>query len=147
MKDMKYLQKRGGKWHYVRRVPKIYQELDLRGTIRNSLGTDSLSKARNLRNAQAEREDQQWRTEFIEIYGTKAEREEAAYKKALIITESLNLKLIDVEAITKLPAPDITVRSAIDHPHQKQSCHALLACPTPRSGQPNRADHNRQTLT
>ena len=34
-----------------------------------------------------------------------------------------------------------------DHPHQKQSCHALLACPTLRSGQPNRADHNRQTLT
>ena len=44
-------------------------------------------------------------------------------------------------------AKSLTVRSAIDHPHQKQSCHALLACPTLRSGQPNRANHNRQTLT
>ena len=54
--------------------------------------------------------------------------------------------LIKRWAIITTPS-DLTVRSAIGHPPRKQSCHALLACPTLRSGQANRADHNRQTLT
>ena len=79
---MKYLQKRGDQWHYVRRVPKKYRGIDTRGTIRNSLGTDSLTKARELRNAQAKEEKLFWDNEWKLQNGTKLEREEAAYEKA-----------------------------------------------------------------
>ena len=113
MKDMKYLQKRGDQWHYVRRVPKKYREIDPRGMIRNSLGTDSLTKARKLRTAQAEKEDQIWKLEAAGEYGDKTAREQADFQKAQIIAKSLNLNLIDVEALAKLPVDNILNRLSI----------------------------------
>ena len=113
---MKYLQKRGAQWHYVRRVPKKYQGLDPRGTIRNSLGTDSLTEARKLRNQQEEKENEFWELKVVEVNGDKRAREEAAYQLALMIASSENLNLIDTESVTKLPLGEILHRlSAIEN--------------------------------
>ena len=50
MRDLnQYLQKRGDRWHYVRRVPTVYQVFDKRGTVRKSLKTNSLEVARRCR--------------------------------------------------------------------------------------------------
>ncbi|QLC25663.1 integrase [Parasphingopyxis algicola] len=58
--DDRYLQKRGQRWHYVRRVPGRFADLDDRGTIRLALKTSSLEVARMRRDAMAEADDQFW---------------------------------------------------------------------------------------
>jgi len=41
-----FLKNRNGRWHYRRRVPSAYEEVDKRGTIRTSLRTLSIDVAR-----------------------------------------------------------------------------------------------------
>lgn len=61
MKDLnQYLQKRGDRWHYVRRVPSEYQAFDKRGTVRKSLKTESLELARKKRDELALADEQYW---------------------------------------------------------------------------------------
>ena len=55
-----HLQRRGGRWHYVRRVPARFRNLETRGTIRTTLGTSSLQVARARRDAMVEADDQYW---------------------------------------------------------------------------------------
>ncbi len=55
-----YLTKRGGRWHYVRRIPKTYAHIDTRGMVRRSLRTASLEVARARRDALAEADDLYW---------------------------------------------------------------------------------------
>ena len=55
-----HLQRRGGRWHYIRRVPARFRKLDTRGTIRTALGTSSLQVARARRDAMVEADDQYW---------------------------------------------------------------------------------------
>ena len=59
-RDDRHLQKRGGRWHYVRRVPKRYQELDARKTIRCALHTESTEVARLRRDALEAADDEFW---------------------------------------------------------------------------------------
>lgn len=63
MRDLnQYLQKRGDRWHYVRRVPNQYQALDKRGTVRKSLKTESLEIARKRRDELVIADDEYWAT-------------------------------------------------------------------------------------
>lgn len=55
-----YLQRRGGRWHYIRRIPTRYRKLDPRHTIRTALDTSSLQVARARRDAMVEADDQYW---------------------------------------------------------------------------------------
>jgi len=55
-----HLQRRGGRWHYIRRVPARFRKLDKRGTIRTALDTSSLQVARARRDAMVEADDQYW---------------------------------------------------------------------------------------
>ncbi|WP_298307307.1 DUF6538 domain-containing protein [uncultured Erythrobacter sp.] len=56
----RYLQKRGPRWHYKRRVPDRVADLDDRGTIRVALKTKSLEIARLRRDALAEADELYW---------------------------------------------------------------------------------------
>jgi len=55
-----HLQRRGGRWHYIRRIPARFRKLDGRGTIRTALDTSSLQVARARRDAMVEADDQYW---------------------------------------------------------------------------------------
>jgi len=55
-----YLKERDGRWHYVRRVPSDFREIDPRGTIRSSLKTSSIEVARARRDAMAEADEHFW---------------------------------------------------------------------------------------
>lgn len=55
-----HLQRRGGRWHYIRRIPARFRKLDQRGTIRTALDTSSLQVARARRDAMVEAENQYW---------------------------------------------------------------------------------------
>lgn len=59
-RDNRYLKKRGGRYSYHRRVPTQFQHLDERGTIVEALGTDSLSAARQIRDALEEADNAHW---------------------------------------------------------------------------------------
>lgn len=58
----RYLKQRGRHYHYVRRVPARISHLDTRGTIEESLGTDSLDVARRIRDAVCEADEAYWRS-------------------------------------------------------------------------------------
>jgi len=63
MRDLnQYLQKRGKRWHYLRRVPTLYQDFDKRGTVRKSLKTESLEVARKRRDELVLADDEYWAT-------------------------------------------------------------------------------------
>ena len=56
----RYLSRRGNKWHYKRRVPGKYRAYDFRGTIRQSLNTESLDVARMRRDALEQADNDFW---------------------------------------------------------------------------------------
>lgn len=56
----RYLRKRGGRWHYYRRVPKRFTAFDDREKVRTSLKTDSLEVARFRRDALEAADDDYW---------------------------------------------------------------------------------------
>jgi len=59
-KPDRYLKKRGGIFHYYRRVPARFQEFDTRGTIRVSLRTGSLEIARMRRDNLEMADEEYW---------------------------------------------------------------------------------------
>lgn len=63
----RYLNKRGRKWHYVRRVPTRVRHLDGRDAVRVTLRTNSLEIARERRDAQEAVDDQYWAT-LLDLY-------------------------------------------------------------------------------
>jgi len=58
--DQKHLFFRDNNWHYVRRVPARYSNIDDRGMVRISLRTDSLEVARLRRDALVESDEHYW---------------------------------------------------------------------------------------
>lgn len=76
-----YLKNRNGHWHYHRRVPSEYEEVDQRGTIRISLKTSSLEVARARRDAMAEADDLYW-SSVSGSGGTSTIRSQARYRAA-----------------------------------------------------------------
>lgn len=59
-REDRYLQKRGKRWHYVRRVPENCQALDGRRIVRVTLKTSSLEIARERRDAFESADDALW---------------------------------------------------------------------------------------
>lgn len=58
--ENRYLQKRGTRWHYVRRVPAAFQGIDPRRVLRVALETDNLEIARARRDAMEEADTEYW---------------------------------------------------------------------------------------
>jgi len=62
-----YLERRGTRWYYLRRVPKDLLRLDPRMRVRVALKTDSLIVARRRRDALAEADDYYWNSLRAEL--------------------------------------------------------------------------------
>lgn len=63
MRDLnQYLQMRGKRWHYVRRVPNEYANFDKRTFIRKALKTESLEVTRAKRDELVKADDQYWQS-------------------------------------------------------------------------------------
>ncbi|MGB3454875.1 MAG: DUF6538 domain-containing protein, partial [Litorimonas sp.] len=82
-----HLQRRDGRWHYIRRVPVRFRKLDTRGTIRTALNTSSLQVARARRDAMVEADDQYWahlafQREQTDAQSVSRQRYEAARTRA-----------------------------------------------------------------
>lgn len=76
-----YLKNRNGRWHYRRRVPIEYRDIDPRDTIRTSLKTSSLEVARVRRDALAEADNLYWAS-LAQQPATKVEPAVARYRAA-----------------------------------------------------------------
>ena len=68
-KSNHYLKRRSERWHYYRRVPKKFAEIDPRGTIRIALNTDSVMVAREKRDRLAEADEALWQTSLASAHG------------------------------------------------------------------------------
>ena len=82
----RYLQKRGNRWHYVRRVPKEYEQFHSEAYVRKSLKTTAVEVARARRDALVEADDHYWAS--LVYSDDKADeavlkRYEAAQRRAL----------------------------------------------------------------
>lgn len=96
-----YLKCRGGYWNYQRRVPKAFQSLDPRGTIRSALGTTSLEIARARRDALAIADEKLW----------NALR--AGKPTALDAYETARTRAV-AQGFVYVPANEIAVESTLD---------------------------------
>jgi len=63
----RYLVRRGERWYYFRRIPKRFAEVDNRTYSKASLNTDSLTVARERRDAMADADEQQWDSRLAEL--------------------------------------------------------------------------------
>ena len=72
-KSNHYLKRRGERWHYYRRVPKKYEAIDERGTIRIALDTDCMTIAREKRNRLAAADEALWQSSLMSLNGQGGE--------------------------------------------------------------------------
>ena len=79
-----YLEQRGHRWYYTRRVPTRYAEVDPRRVIKVALHTDSLTIARERRDAMVDADDHFWETELVKKVGVSRadSREMCRYRAA-----------------------------------------------------------------
>jgi hypothetical protein len=98
----RYLERRGDNWHYVRRVPSEYSQLDQRHTIRKSLKTKSMEVACARRDALAEADDLYWAS-LVTSNPAMLEQHEVslAVKKAIDRYDAANLSFNSFEAIDR----------------------------------------------
>ncbi len=68
-----YLEQRGQRWYYVRRVPSRYRQVDLRRTIKKALQTDSVTVAREIRDRMMDADEHFWETALAEKTGVSAQ--------------------------------------------------------------------------
>ena len=68
-----YLEQRGSTWYYVRRVPAQYRKVDTRRIIKKALRTDSLTIARNRRDAMMDADEHFWETSLVNHEGITSE--------------------------------------------------------------------------
>ena len=80
----KFLKDRGGWWHYVRRVPARFQDVDKRGLIQIALRTQSLEVAMMRRNSLAEADAALWNSLALQIEGTQRSRSRAGQAGVLM---------------------------------------------------------------
>ena len=57
-----YLEQRGHTWYYVRRVPARFRTIDKRFRVKHALHTDSLTIARERRDALMDADEHYWET-------------------------------------------------------------------------------------
>ena len=96
----RYLQQRGERWHYVRRVPTSIADLDQRCFVRRSLKTRSLEVARRRRDDHEAADDLYWASLITD---TDAEAAEARYESAVRRALALNLSYV--------PAQDLALKA------------------------------------
>tara|TARA_R110000796_G_scaffold251861_2_gene384261 strand:+ start:295 stop:1665 length:1371 start_codon:yes stop_codon:yes gene_type:complete len=77
----RFLKDRSGWWHYVRRVPTRFKDLDKRGLIQVALHTQSLEIAMMRRNGLAEADDALWSSLALQAEGTERARSRAASER------------------------------------------------------------------
>ena len=116
MKNLnQYLQKRGGRWHYVRRVPKQYAKIDTRTFIRKSLGTDSLELARKRRDELVTADERYWAQISVGTISADETDEEYKnlrknYERAQFIATTHGLAFQTMEQIQTGPLDEIVRR-------------------------------------
>ncbi|MEP1332299.1 MAG: tyrosine-type recombinase/integrase [Lentilitoribacter sp.] len=96
-KQDRYLQHRASWWHYVRRIPKRFQDIDDRHTIRRSLKTQSIDEARARRDAFEETEDQFWASSIL----GDPDLATIKYKQALLRAELIGVRYMVAEDIAQ----------------------------------------------
>lgn len=104
----RFLKIRGSTYHYYRRVPKRYEALDPRGTIRFSLKTSSLDVARMRRDSFAEADDEYWASLSImavEAPNNTLERTAMAKRYAAASVRAIALGFT-YKPVTELAIPD-----------------------------------------
>ena len=126
-----FLQKRGEQWHYIRRVPKSYQDFDTRGTIRKSLKTDSLEIARKRRDELMKADEQYWLNIVRSAPGMKNTNIQQTYQKAKAIAMKHGFPYVAIDELNNHTTEDIlnrlTVLEDIDHNiAPKETVNALL---------------------
>ncbi|WP_242517515.1 MULTISPECIES: site-specific integrase [Hyphomonadaceae] len=77
----KFLKARGGWWHYVRRVPQRFKDVDKRCLIQVALRTQSLEVAMMRRNGLAEADDALWSSLALQAQDTERSRSRAAAER------------------------------------------------------------------
>lgn len=77
----KFLKDRGGWWHYVRRVPERFKDVDKRCLIQVALRTQSLEVAMMRRNGLAEADDALWSSLALQAQDTERSRSRAAAER------------------------------------------------------------------
>ena len=77
----KFLKDRGGWWHYVRRVPERFKDVDKRCLIQVALRTQSLEVAMMRRNGLAEADDALWSSLALQAQDTERSRSQAAAER------------------------------------------------------------------
>ena len=80
----RFLKDRSGWWHYVRRVPARFKDVDRRGLIQIALRTQSLELAMMRRNSLAEADAALWNSLALKIEGTQRSRSRAGQAGVLI---------------------------------------------------------------
>jgi len=86
-----YLEQRGQRWYYVRRVPSRYRHFDTRRTIKTALHTDSITVARDIRDRLMDKDEHFWETELAKQAGAEAQesielcRYRAARRRAVAV--------------------------------------------------------------
>lgn len=82
----RYLLRRGRRWHYVRRVPTAYSDIDDRGVIRVSLRTTSIETARKRRDEIEAADDLWWSSMVLGDADAAEKRYRAAVRRALAMS-------------------------------------------------------------
>jgi len=104
-KSNHYLKRRGERWHYYRRVPKKFAEIDPRGTIRIALNTDSVLVAREKRDRLAEADEVLWRSSYAGLSGLDVDLNSTRQRHKLAQARALALGF-SFKPITELVASD-----------------------------------------
>ena len=80
----RFLKDRGGWWHYVRRVPARFKDVDRRGLIQIALRTQSLEVVMMRRNSLAEVDAALWNSLALQSEGTERSRSRAGQAGVLM---------------------------------------------------------------
>ena len=99
----RYLILRGGRWHYVRRVPKHVTHIDSRGTVRTSLKTKSKDVARLRRDALEESDDNYWALLVLDGGATPRKKMDSRYSAAKSRAMALGFVYKDALSISNEP--------------------------------------------
>ena len=85
----RYLVRRGERWYYSRRIPKRYAHIDARTYSKAALNTDSLTVARERRDAMADADENLWDAALSELGNNPTpERPSLPYEAARLSWDS-----------------------------------------------------------
>ncbi len=115
----RYLQERGGWWHYVRRVPARFHGIDRRGIIRKALKTDNEETARRRRDSMEAADDLYWQSLASDLPDVVAKQR---YDAAVLRCLALSLSYVPAEQI----ATDLVIGDVLDRVEMARGGDASL---------------------